>query len=151
MGAVGRANTAPTRLGRPASVALLIAGVWGLGLVVAGFLVPMYRSMSESTSGRVTYGADTLVGANGSGVVVVLAAPLVVTVLVGCALLLRDHRGALPVGWTLTGLLAVFNLFAMMSIGVFVIPVTVGLVVACAMSRPQPGQLGPVSGSSVAQ
>jgi hypothetical protein len=95
--------------------------------------------MSESSTGEVTFGSDTLVGANGLGVVVVLAVPLMVTVLVGCALRLRAHRAGLPVAWTLTGLLAVFTLLAMMSIGVFMIPVTAGLVVACATARPQPG------------
>jgi hypothetical protein len=148
--AVWRAKTAWTGLGRPASVALVIAGVWGLGLVVAGFVVPMYRTMTESTSGEVARGTDTLVGANGLGVVVVLAVPFVVTVLVGCALLLRAHRGALPVSWTLTGLLAVLTLLSMPSIGLFIIPITACLAVACATSHPQPGQLGPISGSSVA-
>jgi hypothetical protein len=149
--AVWRARTAWTGLGRPASVALVIAGVWGLGLVVAGFVVPMYRTMTESESGEVARGTDTLVGANGPGVVVGLAVPFVVTVLVGCALLLRAHRGGLPVAWTLTGLLAVLTFLSMPSIGLFIIPITTSLVVACASSHPQPGQLGPISGSSVAQ
>jgi hypothetical protein len=98
----------------------------------------MYRTTSESTTGEVTYGSDTLVGVNGPGVVVVLAVPFVVTVLVGCALLLRAHRGALLAAWTLTVMLAMFTLLAMMSIGSFVVPVTAALIVACATSRPQP-------------
>ena len=99
----------------------------------------MYTTASETSSGQVTYGTDTLVGVNGLGVVVVLAVPLVVTLLVGCALLLRARRGAAPFAWTLTGLLAVFAVLAMMLIGAFFIPVTVGLVVACATARPQRG------------
>jgi len=134
----GQPKTAWTRLGRPESVALLLAGVWGLGLIVAGFVVPMYRTTSESTTGEVPHGSDTLVGVNGPGVVVVLAVPFVVTVLVGCALLLRAHRGALLAAWTLTVMLAMFTLLAMMSISFFVVPVTAGLIVACAASRPQP-------------
>jgi hypothetical protein len=85
----GQPKTAWTRPGRPASVALLLAGGWGLGLIVAGFVVPMYRTASVSTTGEVAHGSDTLVGMNGPGVVVVLAVPVVVTLLVGCALLLR--------------------------------------------------------------
>lgn len=134
----GQPKTAWTRPGRPASVALLLAGGWGLGLIIAGFVVPMYRTASESTTGEVTYGSDTLVGVNGPGVVVVLAVPFVVTVLVGCALLLRAHRGARLAAWTLTVMLAMFTLLAMMSIGVFVVPVTAALIVACAASRAQP-------------
>jgi hypothetical protein len=119
-----------------------MAGVWGSGLIVAGFVVPRYRTTSESTTGEVTYGSDTLVGVNGPGVVVVLAVPFVVTVLVGCALLLRAHRGALLAAWTLTVMLAMFTLLAMMSIGFFVVPVTAALIVACATSRPQPPRHG---------
>src|SRR5262245_23298033 len=106
----------------------------------------MYRTVTESESGEVSRGADTLVVANGLGVVVVLAVPFVVTVLVGCALALRAQRGALPAAWTLTGLLAVLTFLSLPSIGLFIIPITASLAVACATSHPQPGQLGPVSG-----
>ena len=108
-----------TRPGRRESVALVLAGVWGLGLIVAGFVVPMYRTASESTTGEITHGSDTFVGVNGPGVVVVLAVPFVVTVLVGSALLLRALRGALLAAWTLTVMLAMFTFLAMMSIGFF--------------------------------
>ncbi len=107
-------KAARTALGRPASVALAIACVWAIGLVVAGL---------------------TLVDANGPGVAVVLAIPLAVTILVGCLLLRRRRRWALPVAWTLTGLLAVFTLLAMASIGLFVVPVTACLIVACGTAR----------------
>jgi hypothetical protein len=130
-------KTAWSGPGRPASVALLLAGGWALGLIVAGFVVPMYRTASESTTGEVTHGSDTLVGVNGPGVVVVLAVPFVLTVLVGCALLLRAHRGALLAAWTLTVMLAIFTLLAVMSIGFFMVPVTAALIVACVASRPQ--------------
>jgi hypothetical protein len=117
---------------------LLTAAIWGLVLVVAGFLVPAYRSTSMSSSGEPTQSSETLVGVNGPGVAVVLVGPLLVTVLVGCALLLRGRRGALPVAWVLTALLAVFIVLWMLSIGVFVVPVTAALVVACASgSRPR--------------
>jgi hypothetical protein len=124
--------TAFSRLGRTPSIAMLSAAVWGLGLVVAGFLVPVYQTESTSASGKLMKGTETLVGVNGPGVVVVLAVPLLAAVLVACALLLRNRRGALPVAWALTGLLAVFNLLGMLTIGVFVVPVTAALVVACA-------------------
>jgi hypothetical protein len=65
----GRRRTGEARVEEawwPGSVALLTAGVCGeLGVIVAGCLVPMYRTMSASTSGQVTYGTDTLVGVNG--------------------------------------------------------------------------------------
>lgn len=129
------------RLGRVAATTLLMAGVYGIALVVAGFVVPVYRSTSVSSSGALTDGSDTLVGVNGVGVVFVLGVPLLATVLVASALWSRSRRGALAIAWTLTGLLAAFNLLAMLSIGVFVLPVTAALIVACTSSRRPPRQL----------
>lgn len=125
-----------TRLGRVGSVALATAAVYGLLIVLAGFLAPVYRSTSASSSGEVTHGTDTLVGVNGPGVLVVLAVPLLVTVTVGAVLWQRSWRLSLPTAWTLTGLMAVLNLLALVSVGVFFLPVTVALVVACSTSRP---------------
>ena len=68
---------------------------------------------------------------------ITLGLPLLMTLAVGCALWQGSRRGAIPVAWTLTGLLAVFNLLAMMSIGVFVLPVTAALIVACGTRRPR--------------
>jgi len=123
---------AATRLDRVSLIALVAGAVWALGLIVSGFLVPVYRSTRESSSGEATHSTETLVGENGSGVVAVLAVPLAVTLAVASSLLLRSHRGALPTAWTLTVLLAVFNMLTMLSIGVFILPVTAALVVACA-------------------
>lgn len=122
---------ASRRLGRVSSLALLGAAAWGLLLVVAGFLVPAYQSTGMSSSGELTQSSETLVGMNGPGVALVLALPLLVTVLVACALLLRARRAAIPVAWALTALLAVFNVLGMLTIGVFIVPVTAALVVAC--------------------
>jgi len=121
-----------TRLGRTSSIALVSAAVWGLGLVIAGFLLPAYESTTMSPSGELTRSTQTLVGVNGPGVVAALAAPLLATGLVACALLLRGRRGAIPFAWTLTALLGMFNLLGMLTIGIFVVPVTVALAVACA-------------------
>lgn len=90
----------------------------------------MYESVSTSSSGEVTHGTETLVDVNGPGVVLVVALPLLVTLAVGCALSYGSRRGAVLFARTLTGLLAVFNLLAMLSIGVFLLPVTAALIVA---------------------
>ena len=125
---------ASTKPGRAASVALLCAAVWALGLLVAGWLVPVYQSTSFSSSGEQTRSTETLVGVNGPGVLIVLAIPLLATLLVAGALLVRPRRGALPLAWALTALLAGVNLLAMLTIGIFILPVTAALVVACATS-----------------
>lgn len=138
------------RLSRTARVALLVAAVYGAGLLVAGFVVPVYGSESVSVSGTVgpavtTTSAETvtrhaesatLVAVNGAWAAVVLAAPLVATLLVAVGLRLRDRRGAMPAAWILTGLLGVLNMLAMLTVGVFLLPVTACLLVACAASLP---------------
>ncbi|MFZ5846547.1 MAG: hypothetical protein ACOYX5_04095 [Actinomycetota bacterium] len=123
-----------SRLGRGPSVALLGAAAWGLGLVVAGFKVPVYQSESVPSSGELTQSAEAMAAVNGPGILVVLAVPALITLLLGSALLLRARPGALPVAWALTALLAVFNLLGMLTIGIFVVPVTAALVVACVLS-----------------
>lgn len=133
-------------LSRAPAVALLGASAYGVALVVAAFVVPVYDSATSSSSGGTTQASDTLVGFNGMSAAVLLAVPLVVTLAVGCALWLGPRRWALPIAWTLTGLLAAANLLAMLSVGVFVLPVTAALIVACARSRPparSPGALTP--------
>jgi hypothetical protein len=60
--------------------------------------------------------------------------------MVGGALWRRGSRpGAGVLAWTIAGLLAVFNVLALLSIGVFVIPVTACLFVACAGHERQRG------------
>jgi len=126
----------PGRLGRVPRVALITGTVWAVALVVAGFVAPVYDSAGVSSSGAATHTTKTLVEVNGAAVVVVLAVPLLLTLLVAGLLRLRSHRWALVLAWSLTGLLAVFNLLAMLSIGAFVVPVTLSLMVACFSSAP---------------
>jgi hypothetical protein len=136
---------------RAAWIALVTAAVYAGAFVVAGLVVPVYSSASESSSGEVTQGSDTLVGVNGMAILPILAVPLLATVLVGCALRLRALRGAMPVAWTLTGVLAALNLLAMASIGLFVLPVTAALVVACISSMREPVPFGSSPRSATAR
>lgn len=130
-------NAAVTRLGRTASLAVLLAASYGAALVVGGFLAPLYETTSVSPSGVVKGGTDTLVGVNGLGVVIVLGVPLVMALAVGWALWHGSRRGAIPIAWTLTGLLGMLNVLAMLTIGVFILPVTAALTIACATRRPR--------------
>jgi hypothetical protein len=117
-------------------VALAVALVWSAGFIVAAALAPAYQSTTETSSGIVTHGSATLVDENGRAVLLPVGVPLLVTVIVGCALWRREaSRGAGPIAWTFTGLLAGFNVVAMLSIGPFMLPVTASLVVACAMRQ----------------
>ena len=121
-------------------MALVIAAVWGVAVVVVGFLVPMYASVTESSSGEQTQGTGTLVGVNGPGAVVVLGLPLLVTLAVGSALWQGARRGAVAVAWTLAALLAAFTVLSMASIGMLVVPIAAALLVACAVHRPRSAQ-----------
>jgi len=129
---VGGVKPRAAALGRLEWVSLMIAAAWGAGLLAAAVLVPAYSSVGVSSSGAVTHGSATLVGVNGWGVLLVVGVPLVATAMVGGALWHRGPRpGAGVLAWTIAGLLAVFNVLALASIGVFVIPVTACLILAC--------------------
>jgi hypothetical protein len=130
-------------------ISLAFALVWATGLVIAALLVPVYQSLSVSSSGTVTDGSATLVGVNGWGALLVAGAPLAAAMVTGYALWRRTGRqGAGVLAWAVTGLLACFNFLAMLSIGVFVIPVTLALAIACGTHGPKPR--GVVTRSGVA-
>ena len=106
-------------------VGLVFAGFWGLALVIAAVTVPVYSS------------GGTLTEVNGDGILAVVAIPLLVTV--GVALALRHRyrtgrRGPGVVAPMLTGLVLIFCVLGMLTIGVFVLPVAIALVVACALA-----------------
>jgi hypothetical protein len=108
-------------------------------LVIVALLAPVYQSQSVSSSGSMTNGSATLVGVNGWGALLVAAAPLAAAVVTGCGLWRRARRpGAGVLAWTVAGMLACFNVLAMATIGVIVVPVTVALFAACAAHGERP-------------
>ncbi len=122
-------------------VALSVALLWSIGLLVAAVVAPAYHSTTETSSGTITSetATATLLDENGPAVLLLVGVPLLVTVIVGCALWLRGAgRGAGPIAWTFTALLAGFNVLALASIGLFMVPVTAALVVVCARRPTRP-------------
>ena len=122
---------------RTTTIALAFALAWSALLGAAAIVLPAYGTATESasvdsstgaTTTTATTGTATLVGVNGSGVLITVSIPLAVTLLVALALAFRRRR----VGWVLTSVLGFFNLLAMLSIGIFILPTTLALVVACA-------------------
>jgi hypothetical protein len=137
--AVSAVGSLGSRFGRLEWISLAFALLWSIGLVIAAFRLPAYQSLSISghslsffRSHPGTGGSATLVAVNGWGGVVVAAAPLAAAVLIACALWRRiEEEGAGALAWTVTVLLMCFNVLGMLSIGLFVIPVTLALIVAC--------------------
>ena len=120
-----------TGIGRRASIALLIAVFLSLGFLAAGFTVPVYEGVTSGPGPTVTETSKTLVAENGSGVVPLIAFPLLASLIVAIALLGRGRSAAMAVAWTATGAVALLNLLAILTIGIFLVPVTIALVVAC--------------------
>ena len=122
-------------LGRGAGISLGVAVTWSVVLVLAAFTVPVYSGESASSDGVTTTDTATLVGENGLGVLVVVATPLVLTLLVaGCLAFVPWPRGR-TLGWVVTALMGALNLLAMLTVGLFMLPVTLALVIACATSH----------------
>ena len=129
---MGAVEPLDNRFGRLVWVSLGIALIWGVALLLVAPLAPFYQSEFVSSSGAVSYGSATLVGVNGWSALLVAGAPLLATIMVGSVLWRRGaRRGTGVFAWTVIGLLAGFNVLALMSIGVFIIPVTASLAAAC--------------------
>src|SRR5690349_8087846 len=107
--------------------------LWSVGLLVGALTLPVYERVTVTASGSIESSA-TLVEENGGVVLAIVAIPLVVTAGVALALRsrYRNHRkGPGVVATVLTGLVLVLCVLGMLTIGVFVLPVAIALVVAC--------------------
>ena len=134
-------STTP-RYARATAIALGFALLWSVLLVVAAFVAPVYSTSNSAASSDLTTGATsaaestataTLVGVNGAGVLLIVSLPLVASLVVAAALAFGRRR----LGWVVTTLLIVLNVLAMLSVGIFFVPTTLALIVACA-STPRP-------------
>ena len=110
--------------GRQAVVSTICAFAWSIGLLLAALFAP-------------EYGSATLVQENGSGVLLVVAVPAAVSVAVWFALWRKCSHGARVwgyVAWFCVGVLALFCLLALFSIGLFVVPVALLLARATVLT-----------------
>jgi hypothetical protein len=116
-------------------VALAFAALWGVALLVGATTLPAYDGGTGTSSPdgtlHETHTTATLVEANGRGVLVTMAVPLVITLVVAALLLYRRRQQvAVAIATVLVALLAVATVLAMLSVGAFVLPVVAALVVA---------------------
>lgn len=114
-------------------VPLAGAIVWSVALLDIASTAQLYATSYADTSGVGDASqSSTLVDENGRGVLLIIGIPLLISIIVALALWFRGaRRGAGLIAWTLTGLLAGFNLLAMLTIGFLVVPVTACLAFAC--------------------
>src|ERR1700729_1143559 len=108
--------------------------VWSLGLVVAAVALPVENSTSVSVNG-VTLTHSTLVQENGVRALALSAIPLLVSLAVAAAMVHRPrHRPAAPwsrpLAWAAIGLLALEALAGILTIGAFIVPVVILLILA---------------------
>jgi hypothetical protein len=127
--------------GRVSAWALAIATALAVGLMLVVGFAPLASHSSvgataDSATGQVVQQPEvtttsSLVADDGVWVLIPLAIPLVITLLVGVSL----AYGWRLAGWALTLLLAAFTALAVLSIGNFVLPITLTLILACATAR----------------
>lgn len=134
-----QAAIAARRSRRVATVLCGLAVAWAAAAAVGLAVLPTGESatVTSDADGRIVTVVErtTLLENEGTGVLVLLAAPAVVAALALAAGLLRRAR---PVRLVLGGLLWLFSLAGMMTIGLFLMPVAVGVLVAGALSVPRP-------------
>lgn len=139
--------------------ALGIAVTWSAALIVSAFVAPWGTSVTATVEGgdqateTVVTTTSTLVGHEGLGVLIPVSIPLVFSL--GCTWALLRYRRfpSRTLGrfaWVLTASMALFTVLALMSIGFFMIPVTIALVVACAKGAPMKAPKGSPFSSSEA-
>jgi hypothetical protein len=134
----------PTKFRRPKLAEIVLLGaafVWAILLFVAACTLPWHSEISsgvtldpqtQTVTTTATNTSSTLIESNGPGAYFVVSIPLVVVVLVALLVFLRDPlRGTNPLAWVVLGLLGAFNLLAMLSVGVFILPITGCLLAVC--------------------
>ena len=117
-----------------------LAALWSLGLVLAGFFVNSYSSSNGP--------GLTLVQENGLKVLAPLLIPFVGVVIVALALWHRRHNQKRGVGvlvWIVFGLLALLVVLGAFTIGPFIVPVAVFVLVAITRVNGQSPSLEPVA------
>jgi len=126
------------------------AGIWSLGLVLAALLIPAYNGDSTS-DGVATLSEQTLVQNRGLLALVLVVVPLIACGVVAAAMVYRrrqDARWAVPAAWTAIGVLVLVALLAITSVGAFMVPVVVLLVLSVRLApgwgdvRAQPARRG---------
>jgi hypothetical protein len=125
----------------PTTVMMRRQGFWAWVLTTGACLWSFALIVAAVT---IRTGGGTLVQENGTWVIIPVAVPAVISVLAWFVLHHRCTRGGNWTGTTaslLTGLLAVFSVVGMASIGMFVLPVAVLLALGVQLTPDGPARL----------
>lgn len=99
---------------------------WSLALIPVAFLAPVYSGERSNSTAPSIHTSATLVDVNGAWVLVPVAVPALLALVVWVALSRREHsRAARLIAIATVVVLGAFNLLAMLSIGIFIVPATV--------------------------
>jgi hypothetical protein len=124
--------------GRWAFALTVLACAWGLALIAAAMLVPVYSSQATYAPGAMSAMASaTLVQVNGPGVLIAAAVPALLASAASVALHRRCTKGGRAggfVAWSLTWILFALCVVGIASIGIFVLPVPALLAAAAALT-----------------
>jgi hypothetical protein len=117
---------------------LALATAWSGALILLALILRQPRSTSGGVNSHIAPSV-TLVQENGPKVLIPVGLPLALTLCV--ALLMWSHyrrdRPLLGVGvWVCVGLLLALSLLAILSVGIFILPVAVLVVLAVAYATP---------------
>jgi hypothetical protein len=115
-------------------IALAAAALWAAGLVVAALTLPAYTASSSTAQAggevHTTSSTATFAEANGTWGLVVASLPLASCLVVAVLLLGPGGRATQLAAAALVALLGALTVLSLLSIGIFIAPVTVGLAVA---------------------
>ncbi len=106
--------------------------VWSVGLIVAAVLLPTYDGQTVTNANGVTLTSSTFVAVNGAWSLIPVSMPAIACVVVAVAI----HRRWRWIAVAAVGLLTALSLLAILSIGVFVLPVVVLLAFAVSLAPP---------------
>ena len=131
-------------------VLMVVAVLCSLGLLVAAETFPVYESDPITVVGGANGGPDTtsvshttatLVEVNGIHALEFMALPLLASLIVAVALM-RRRTGSLArvIAWGVTGVMGLYTMLAMLTVGPAMLPVTGCLVIACAVDAGRPSR-----------
>jgi hypothetical protein len=128
--------------------------VWSVGLVLAALFVSSYHGETSSSVNGLSLHSSTLVQVHGLSALVLVAVPVIASLLVGGALWRRHRAGdawSERLAWLVIAALAIVAVLAITYVGAFMIPVVVLLGLSSRLVRTPPGVSGSASASVAAE